>query len=96
MDLTRRRFLSAAVAAPFVITTPGLLMPVLDFWKPRLWTGTIGRVDGFTFLPEIWSPLMMEHLCDRAVLGLMAKIDEDVMRSNGWTDRLQIGRVPGT
>jgi hypothetical protein len=28
LDLTRRRFLTGLVAAPIVITTPGLLMPV--------------------------------------------------------------------
>lgn len=32
---TRREFLRAVVAAPFVITTSGLLMPVKKLWTPR-------------------------------------------------------------
>lgn len=34
MNLSRRRLLQAAIAAPFVVTTPGLLMPVRRLWTP--------------------------------------------------------------
>lgn len=34
MNLSRRRLLQAAVAAPWVITTAGLLMPVRQLWTP--------------------------------------------------------------
>lgn len=32
--MDRRSFLRGVVAAPFVITTPGLLMPVKSLWTP--------------------------------------------------------------
>lgn len=35
--MNRRSFLLGAVAAPWVITTPGLLMPVRSFAAPQLW-----------------------------------------------------------
>ena len=33
--MNRRHFLRGAVAAPFVITTPGILMPVRKLWTPQ-------------------------------------------------------------
>lgn len=44
--MNRRNFLTgvaAAVAAPYVITTPGLLMPVRRIWTPRLWPAPSGH-----------------------------------------------------
>jgi hypothetical protein len=42
VNIGRRRLLLGAVAAPFVITTPGLLMPVRKIITPTLSTLEIG------------------------------------------------------
>jgi hypothetical protein len=36
VDFTRRRFISGLLAAPVVITTPGLLMPVRKLIEPHV------------------------------------------------------------
>ena len=36
MSLTRRNFLLQSIAAPAVITTPGLLMPVRSWYEPNV------------------------------------------------------------
>lgn len=73
---SRRRFLkAAAVLAPAVILTPGLLMKVR---APRLWNGMIGRIEGFAFIesepgplfpPKLWAPKLVEHFYSRNVLA---------------------------
>lgn len=65
MDETRRRLLRGIVAAPFVITTPGLLMPVRPLWTP--WTpwaphalDTLhGYEYGGIFVPAMWQEEMI-------------------------------------
>jgi hypothetical protein len=41
VNLSRRRFLTGAVAAPAIILTPGLLMPVRKLWTPPTWEEVI-------------------------------------------------------
>lgn len=52
--LTRRGFLKAAVAAPAIILTPGLLMPVRKIITP-LFTGELGSWSNVKLHPMQWS-----------------------------------------
>lgn len=59
MTLSRRRFLSNLLAAPVVIRTPGLLMPVRPVWPTldqMLWGGSeVHRyfLNGIDYIPRI-------------------------------------------
>lgn len=60
MTLTRRTFLSGALAAPVVITTPGLLMPV----KPVL----VGpALDWSARYPAWWHHMRFAHFKFEAI-----------------------------
>lgn len=77
MNPGRRGFLkAAAVLAPAVILTPGLLMKVR---KPVLLSGQIGFIDGFrfiqtepVFLPQMWASKLLSEYYNRNVLAELA------------------------
>jgi len=54
--INRRSLLKGLIAAPLVITTPGLLMPVKAFSKPFAYVSGVW-LNGETFVKEIQEPM---------------------------------------
>lgn len=78
--MNRRDFLKGIIAAPFVITTPGLLMPVRKLWTP---------VDGGYFMPTDFVARFIR------VMTIAGSTGSVTARIQGSVDGVKFFDIPG-